>query len=341
MQPTTIWLPSLLLLGMLLAISFWPKVGLLAWSRRWRALRERVWLEDALKHLLDAKHRGRPATPDLLATTLGLPQKTLARLLPEMETADLLRLKTGQLHLTPKGERWALQVVRAHRLWERYLADETRLPIGKVHRLAERAEHQLTAQQVDALDAHLGYPATDPHGDPIPTGWGNIELPEVTTLTDWDLDQPARIVHIEDEPESIFDQIVAQGLRPGQVIRILERDPEKLVLSDGTEEQKLARTVAAQIQVAPVTTQAPPLPDDAVPLSSLQTGQKAEVIGIDEEVRGLTRRRLLDLGLTSGALVSPELEGSFGNTRAFRVRGTLIALRNEQASQIWIRPERS
>jgi len=55
-------------------------------------------------------------------------------------------------------------------------------------------------------------------------------------------------------------------------------------------------------------------------------------------VQGFTRRRFLDLGLTPGTIIFPELQNFFGDPRAYRVRGTLIALRKDQAAQIWVKP---
>jgi Fe2+ transport system protein FeoA len=76
---------------------------------------------------------------------------------------------------------------------------------------------------------------------------------------------------------------------------------------------------------------------DAIPLSRLPQGQEAEVVEIDPSVQGFTRRRFLDLGLTPGARVVPELSNFFGDPRAYRLRGTLIALRQDQAEKIWVR----
>jgi DtxR family Mn-dependent transcriptional regulator len=75
-----------------------------------------------------------------------------------------------------------------------------------------------------------------------------------------------------------------------------------------------------------------------VSLASLGIGQAGEVVGIDDRVRGLTRRRLLDLGVTPGTVIEPELEPLFGRPRAFRIRQTLVALRDEQAEGIQVRP---
>ena len=96
-----------------------------------------------------------------------------------MESQGLVESRGSELHLTAEGERWAMHIVRAHRLWERYLADEARMPLEKVHTEAHRREHGLTAEQLDEMEAALGHPSRDPHGDPIPTREGIMPKDEI------------------------------------------------------------------------------------------------------------------------------------------------------------------
>lgn len=330
----TLWYILILLV---LVVLFFPRFGLLAYVRQWQAARERELVEDALKHLLDREQQGRHASPESVSGALDLSRTRVMRLIEKMEAQRLLETRGTELHLTSQGERWAIHVVRAHRLWERYLADEARMPLEKVHSEAHRLEHQSSDAQLDELEAALGHPRRDPHGDPIPGREGILPKAEGTPLTAWPADRPARIVHLEDEPALAYDQILAAGLRLGQVIRILERTPQRLVLSDGENEYRLAPAVAANISVAA-------LPENevtkaqAIPLAELPFNRRAEVVMLDDAVQGFSRRRFLDLGLTPGAIVYPELQNFFADPRAYRVRGTLIALRKEQAAQIWVKP---
>ncbi len=333
MSPIT-WIA---LLAALALIVFLPRAGLLAQVRHYRTVRQREQVEDALKHLLDREHQGSHASPESLAGTLGLSRAAAMRLVESMEAQGLIETRGNQLHLTAEGERWALHVLRAHRLWERYLADEARMPLEKVHTEAHRREHRLTAAELDELEAALGHPTRDPHGDPIPTREGNFAREMGTPVTAWPADSPARIVHLEDEPALAYEQLLAAGLRLGQDVRVLERTPQRVVLSDGENEYRLAPAVASNIYVAPLP-EHQRLPDQALPLAELPNGQAAEIVKLDDAVQGLTRRRFLDLGLTPGAIVYPELQNFFGDPRAYRVRGALIALRKEQAAQIWVRP---
>ncbi len=326
----------LITLTVILLILFLPRVGILAQFKSYRAAQEREQMEDALKHLLDREQQGRHASPESLAGTLGLPRPKTTRLIESMETQGLLETRGDQLHLTADGERWALHVVRAHRLWERYLADEARMPLGQIHTEAQKREHHLTDAQLDELDAALGHPTRDPHGDPIPTREGTLPKEQGTPVTAWQADRPARIVHLEDEPALAYEQILAAGLRLGQDIRILERTPQRVVLSDGENEYRLAPAVASNVTVAPIP-EHELLKREAVPLTEIAHDQRAEIVTLDEAVQGFTRRRFLDLGLTPGTVIYPELQNFFGDPRGYRVRGTLIALRKDQAAQIWVK----
>lgn len=324
-------------LALILIITFLPRYGILALYRDWRSARHREQVEDALKHLLDCEQGGRHASPESLAGTLGLPRVKVTRLIADMESRNLLETRGSEIHLTAQGERWAMHIVRAHRLWERYLVDEARMPLNQIHSEAQRREHSFTDAQLDELDAALGHPTRDPHGDPIPSREGKMPSVQITPITGWQAEGPARIVHIEDEPAIAYEQILAAGLRLGQTIRMIERTPQCIVLSDGETEYRLAPTVAANVGVAP-------LPESeiakarAISLADLTRDQRGEILQLDEAVQGFTRRRFLDLGLTPGTVIYPELGNFFGDPRAYRVRGTLIALRKDQASQIWVKP---
>ena len=327
------------LVGLALAYGIWtaPRFGIRAWWRQFAQKRLRRRFEDALKHMLAWERRGKVATPESISGALSWSPRKVFSLVTRMETQGLLTSGSEGLSLTSDGERLALQVVRAHRLLERYLADEAGLPMSRLHQAAERGEHDLTPEGADRLDAHMGHPQRDPHGDPIPTSEGDLPHLEATTLTEWPEDRPARIVHIEDEPAVIFEQILAAGLRPGMTLWIVERKPERLIVSAEDTEHRLALAVAANIQVAEVGPEA--LRDSAaVRLSALPFGVPAEVLELDEECRGFSRRRLMDLGMTAGATIEPALENTFGDPRAYRLRGTTIALRRQQASQVWVRP---
>ncbi len=319
------------------AVLLWPDKGLVARWKSWRVAVERERIEDALKILLDHQWENRPASPESLAASLRLSGAETLRLITRIVAQKLVQMSGNELVLTPEGERLALQMARAHRLWERYLADEARMPLEQIHHEAHRMEHGMTPEQVNELDAALGHPLRDPHGDPIPNRSGQVPSSCNTPLTAWPVGQPARIVHLEDEPPIAYAQILAEGLRLSQTVRILEASPERYTLTDGENEYLLAPAVAANVCVEPLP-EMQAMPAGVFPLANLKDRAPAEIIALDEACHGFTRRRFLDLGLTPGTTIYPELTNAFGDPRAYRVRGTLIALRRDQAAQILVRP---
>ncbi len=313
---------------------FWPASGV-AW--RWRrglAASDRVEVEDALKHVWDGEYRQRPATLESLAGALGLSGRAAADLVDRLGRLDLLHLDDSALRLTPDGRREALRVIRIHRLWERYLADETGLGAHEWHAHAERREHGTTDQQANAMAATLGYPRFDPHGDPIPMPSGEVPPHQGIPLTQLTVDQAAEIVHIEDEPEAVFAQIAAAGLVPGMRVRVLDRSPQRMRIEAEADEVVLAPVVAANVTVLLIET--PTEAASMTRLSALSPGESAKVVALAASCRGAQRRRLLDLGLVPGTTVTSELRGPSGDPTAYRIRGALIALRHDQASHIYV-----
>lgn len=328
----------LIAIGLLALVAwFLPRGGIRARLRRWRTVRRRVRVEDALKHMVASAQRGVGATTASVAGAVGIGGSAAAALVEDMEREGLLEIRASALTLTAAGREYALQVVRAHRLWERFLDDETDLPLKAIHGAADRAEHRLTADQADRLDARLGHPPTDPHGDPIPTIGGQIAPFPGVPLTDYPEGVDAEVTHLEDEPPGVFETILRVGLSRGTRVRVTERRPGLVRLDVDGRVIALPAVAAANVHVGPVREGAEAR-TDVIPLDRLERGRLAEVVQIEDRIRGLTRRRLLDLGLTPGAEIRPELEPLFGRPRAFRIRNTLVALRDEQAAGIQVRP---
>ncbi len=297
--------------------------------------RRRVRIEDALKHLFDQEYRGRRGSFASLGGALRLDDRRLMQMLARMQQQGLVVATGQEFHLTGEGERVARQIVRAHRLLERYFADEARFPLRDVHAAAERQEHTLTPEQVDALSASLGHPRQDPHGDPIPGRDGDISPAGDTPVTAWPAEQFGRITHLEDEPPLAFAQILAEGLKIGQVVRIVESGPDRVVLTDGENEFRLAPAVAANVFLAPAPA---PAASGLIRLADLPDGQTGQVVTLDASCQGFSRRRLMDLGFTPGARIEPTLRTFAGDPRGYRVRGTLVALRQDQSRQVLVTP---
>jgi len=225
-----------------------------------------------------------------------------------------------------------------HRLWEKYLADETGVDEREWHHSAEDFEHKLTPSDADALAAQIGNPVFDPHGDPIPSSSGDLPTKSGKPLTDLKFGEFASITHIEDEPDAIYQQLVAEGLYPGMQVRMMEANKERIRFTANGEECVLAPLFAKNITVAEIKFEKA-VDGKFKNLSSLKTGEMGIVLGISKALRGQQRRRLMDLGVVPGTEVTAEMKGAFGDPTAYRIKGASIALRKKLADRIYLLPE--
>lgn len=327
------------LLGGAVMVLFWPERGAFWRWQRARQMTERVLVEDALKVLYQEQSDGHCSSSADVAAALRISESQAAALLAKMAERELLETTGGAICLTGRGTEHALHIIRAHRLWERHLAEETGYREDEWHRRAHEAEHRLTAADLDALAARLNNPTHDPHGDPIPTAAGEIAHHAPRLLTDLAVGEAAHIVHLEDEPVAVYAQLVAEGLAPGVTVRVLEATPQRIRFWADGDEHVLAPLLARNVSVArdaavgaTSALRASPVPR----LTALKPGQRAIVAAIAPACRGAERRRFLDLGILPGTQIEAALASPSGNPVAYRIRGSLIALRHDQAEHIQI-----
>lgn len=313
-----------------------PRRGWIPRLARVLRMTERVRLEDALKHLQHCESMGLPCTTESVAGALEVSKARALRYLGRLDRMNLARADGIGHRLTEPGRRYALRLLRTHRLLERYFADRTGLPAQEWHEEAERQEHRLSVDQTERLAARMGHPAFDPHGDPIPTPTGALPPSLGIPLTEVPRGSVVRIVHLEDEPREVYDRIVARGFSPGMMLRVVALTPSTLTILAEGREQTLESVLAANVEV--VAEDAVESLDAPQPtLAGLPVGEVAEVVGIAPSCQGLQRRRLLDLGVVPGTLVRATLASASGDPVAYEIRGAAIALRRAQAELIRIR----
>ena len=319
---------------------FSPERGLFWQWQRTREMTARVLREDALKHIYHCETHAEKASVESLAGALSISTNQVAEVIDGLQSLELLEIEGTDFKLPAAGRDYALRIIRAHRLYERYLAEETGYAEEKWHERAHQLEHHLSLEDVEVLAQKLGNPTHDPHGDPIPTADGKmIYAKERTALANLALDARARIVHLEDEPEAIYAQLVAEGLHIGQEIRLLETAPQRIRFETGLGEHLLAPIFAANIAVVPVIEEPEKELVTGLPLSNLEIGEERKVLSLSPRIRGAERRRLMDLGILPGTVISAEMESAAGDPIAYRVRGALIALRKDQAALISVSAE--
>ncbi|MEA5128956.1 MAG: FeoA domain-containing protein [Proteiniphilum sp.] len=324
------------LLVLFLCGVFWPQKGLWAKLKKLNTDSQRVLLEDALKYLYDCEYKGTECKPENLSGNLGISKEKLNKLVKRLQLLELVASINGTYILTETGRSYALRVIRMHRIWERYLADETGLPHTEWHTQADYLEHTLTGENVEKLAARIGNPAFDPHGDPSPSATGELPTHKGRPLNELKEGDVARITHIEDEPVEIYQQLAVEGLYPGLQIYVLKSDKDSITFAADGEECVLIPRFAEAVTVEIVTGENVASVKQER-LSSLKVGEKAEVVGISLNFQGQQRRRLMDLGIVPGQRISAIIQSASGDPVGYRVMGTTIGIRRSQADQVFIR----
>ncbi len=318
----------------------WPTVSvvlaiLLVWTllRRRRAiLRSRlpqlIEMEDALKEIYNIQQGEASVEAGALAEALGISVETAKGLMGVLVASGWAEgdVSVG-IRLTMQGRERAQELIRAHRLWERYLVDREGMPLEVIHAEANIREHEMTPDEVAKLDADLGHPAWDPHGDIIPDAGCRVPPPAGSPLTDCMPGDRLRILHVEDEPPALFAQLVAMGFGPGVEVEMVEHQPRYLTVRVAGSPLILATAAAERIHAVPV----PVLP---VPLGELPVGVRARVVEV--KGGGKHQRRMLDMGLVPGAEVTVLRKAPLGDPTEYRVKGTAVALRRSDADTILV-----
>lgn len=124
--------------------------------------------------------------------------------------------------LTAKGEAIALQLVRRHRLWETFLVDRLGFGWDEVHEVAEQMEHVASEKLIDKLDAYLGHPSFDPHGDPIPDKNGRMRARKTRRLSACAQGDSVRIAAVSETTDGLLRLLDSKGLRIGSVLNVQE-----------------------------------------------------------------------------------------------------------------------
>lgn len=325
--------------GLLLAaLLFRPHRGWVPRIVRRLRTGEREALEDALKHLYKSRRGGGAPSLESLAGVLEVPRSRAVRVMESLAARGLVRAD-DLLTLTDEGRVYALQIIRTHRLWERFLADRTGTAPGDWHDRAEAREHEITPAEANRIAARLGFPRYDPHGDPIPTAAGEIPEPEGTHLPYLGVGASATVIHVEDEPRELYDRLVRLGISPGMRLTLRDSREGRLRVETDGREIELDLATAGNVTVRQQEAAEPEEPatyvETTLTLEDLAPGAEGVVVGLAPACQGTQRRRLLDLGVVPGTRIRSELPSPSGDPTAYEIRGALIALRREQ--QRWVR----
>jgi DtxR family Mn-dependent transcriptional regulator len=185
-----------------------------------------IAVENYLKHVLLLSDGSAELVPmGALAGALAVVPGTVTTMVKALADEGLVEHQPRHgVRLTGEGRRVALNVLRKHRLVETFLVNVLKMDWAKVHDEAEQLEHAISDEVLDRLDALLGHPETDPHGDPIPSRQGKLSSQVYATLATCMTDRPMRIVRVTEQSQEFLQFAEQNGLQPGTSLRVADRN---------------------------------------------------------------------------------------------------------------------
>jgi DtxR family Mn-dependent transcriptional regulator len=213
-------------------------------------------VQDYLKAVYELEHRdeGRASTTQL-AERLGVAPASATTMVKKLATLGLLEHEPYHgVVLTETGRAAALEVIRHHRLIERFLVDILGVPWDEVHDEAERWEHVLSEEMEERIDAALGFPRSDPHGSPIPAGDLTLRSSERRPLTELKPGSRGVVAEVADEDAPLLRYLGDVGLYPGTEVEVVGAAPFNgpLTIRVAGVEHALGREAVSQVLVGEV-----------------------------------------------------------------------------------------
>jgi DtxR family Mn-dependent transcriptional regulator len=212
-----------------------------------------VAVQDYLKAIYVLESSGERVTTSALARRMGVSAPSATAMTKRLAELGLVeRLAYRGVALTETGRLGALEVVRHHRLLERYLVDRLGLSLDEVHAEAELLEHVLSDELEAKIDEELGYPTHDPHGDPIPDRDLRVVHGANRTLLDLEPGDRASIARVPDGDSELLRYLDDLGLVPGSDLELVAYAPfgGPVTVRTARGENAISRDLADRIAAA-------------------------------------------------------------------------------------------
>lgn len=169
--------------------------------------------ENYLKVIYHLQQGQDAVSTNAVAGVLQTRAASVTDMLKKLNAKKLLHYKPYYgFYLSTEGKRLAMHIIRRHRLWEVFLAVKLKFGWDEVHNLAEELEHVGSKKLIDKLDAFLGFPSFDPHGDPIPDSKGKLATTSSLKLTELPVNVPAMVVSVSQQSKALLDELTAKNI---------------------------------------------------------------------------------------------------------------------------------
>lgn len=201
-------------------------------------------------HLSQVTPKG--VNTNAIAGMLETKASSVTDMLKKLSDKDLVSYQKYQgVTLTEKGFLSAKMIVRKHRLWEVFLVDKLQFSWDEVHEIAEELEHIQSIALIDKLDAFLGHPDFDPHGDPIPNRQGEIKKTSKLLLSEAELNQEYHCVGVKDSSSEFLKYLDKQKIALGSVFKVIEKESfdDTLTVEINAQEKIISNKIANNLYV--------------------------------------------------------------------------------------------
>ena len=178
----------------------------------------------AVYKLAEAEPATTGVSTNRIAAALATRAASVTDMLRRLAEKGLLNYeKYRGVQLTAEGQRLALLTIRKHRLWEVFLVQQLGFHWDEVHEVAEELEHVQSALLMRRLDAFLGHPALDPHGDPIPAEDGAVRRPATRLLADLCAGEQGTLAAVKNTSPPFLQYLDKVGLQLGAQVEVLDK----------------------------------------------------------------------------------------------------------------------
>ena len=205
-----------------------------------------------LKTIRELTQDNEPVPISALARRLEVSTVSATEMIHRLQRHNLVaHIPYKGVHLTEDGGDHASEIIRSHRLWERFLFDHLGLAWEKVHDVACRLEHATDSEVTEALAAFLGEPDTCPHGNRIPKVGQQARPSSGCLLSDLVPGESGVIERIHPESTLLLEYLYAHDVRPGQTVTVKEIAPFNgpIMIAIGEQVHALGQEVAGHIFV--------------------------------------------------------------------------------------------
>lgn len=208
--------------------------------------------ENYLKAIFHLSEDGaRPVLTNDLANKMNTKAASVTDMIKRLSGKGLISYeKYYGAQITKSGKNEALQIIRKHRLWETFLVDKLNFSWDEVHEIAEQLEHIQSSVLIEKLDAFLGHPKSDPHGEPIPDKHGKMTELKRNTLSEASAPKKATLLAVKNDSPSFLKYLSKLGMRLGSKIFIVNKtefDGSQEIIIDGKKKAFISRDAAENL----------------------------------------------------------------------------------------------